>query len=290
MEIWPNLFIVGAIRAGTTSLYEYLKEVPSVYMTPIKEPNFFIKNVDRKQLHTKPITNKKKYLNLFSKAKNETVIGEASPTYLWDPDSPKLIKNSVSHAKIIIILRNPIERAYSHYLMLLGHGSINLSFEESIAKSIKLPRNDFSSRIISAGMYYDQVKRYYEIFELNKIKVIIFEEFVSNPLPFFKSILKFLEVEEIIPPSLGKIYNQFTLPRGKISSRILQNTTVKKMGKKFIPMSLGELAIKKVLGKKSEKPELSDEIKTKLEEIYHDDIKKLELLLRRSLPWTKLNN
>jgi len=87
VKIWPNLFIVGAQKAGTTSLYEYLKEIPGVFMSPIKEPHFF-SHASIKNPWQTPINNEKDYLNLFKNVKDEKIIGEASPTYLSDPNTP----------------------------------------------------------------------------------------------------------------------------------------------------------------------------------------------------------
>ena len=126
--MWPNFFIVGAPRSGTTSLYEYLKEVPEVFMSPVKEPNFFNLSVENDLFLSKPIREKKKYLDLFKNVKDEKAIGEASPTYLWDPKTPKLIHEIIPDAKIIISLRDPVERTFSHYLMYFRNGIMKDSF------------------------------------------------------------------------------------------------------------------------------------------------------------------
>ena len=119
-EIWPNFFIVGAPRSGTTFLYHYLNQISGIFMCPVKEPNYFAASINPKRKLIKPIRSKEKYLKLFENVENETAIGEASPTYLWDPQAPKLIHEKIPNAKFIFILRNPIERAFSHYLFLLN--------------------------------------------------------------------------------------------------------------------------------------------------------------------------
>src|ERR1051325_186535 len=113
-KILPNFFIVGAARSGTTSLYEYLSQAHSIYMSPIKEPHFFAPNA-RSSQYSRVIRDWYEYLKLFDHVKNEIAIGEASPSYLWDHESPTFIQRTIPQARIIILLRDPIKRAFSHY-------------------------------------------------------------------------------------------------------------------------------------------------------------------------------
>ena len=110
--MWPNFFIVGAAKAGTTSLYQYLKQIPGIYMSPVKEPHYFSRRVIPDDHHYRPIRDKEKYLSLFKKVNNEKVVGEASPTYLRDPEAPRLIHQVSPNARILISLRDPIERPF----------------------------------------------------------------------------------------------------------------------------------------------------------------------------------
>jgi len=144
MEVWPNFFIVGAPRAGTTSLYFYLKQVPEVYLSPVKEPNYFSVKIIPDDHYLLPIRNKKNYLKLFEKVKDEKAIGEASPSYLEDPETPYLISQDVSDARIIAILRDPVERAFSHYLMMVSQGFEKLSFRKALDDLLtNKTRNEF---------------------------------------------------------------------------------------------------------------------------------------------------
>ena len=161
LKIWPNFFIVGAPRAGTTSLYQYLKETSGVYMSPRKEPNYFT-SINPSSLSSPPIKDEKKYLKLFSKVKYEKAIGEASPNYLRDPKSPELIHNAVPNSKIIIILRDPVERAYSSYLLRLSSGK-TYSFSQAIKQAIE-PDDDYKTRIINGGIYFESIQRFQKIF------------------------------------------------------------------------------------------------------------------------------
>ena len=283
MERWPNFFIVGAPRSGTTSLYEYLKDVPEVFLSPVKEPNYFNPSVDDDLFLSKPIRDKTKYLNLFKNVNKEKAIGEASPTYLWDPKTPKLIHDVVPDARIIISLRDPIYRAFSEYLSLRGLGSEKGSFLETIRRSIH--DEDYSSnRIIQNGLYFEQVKRYLDIFGPNQIKILIFEEFVQDTWISVKEVLQFLDINHEPLTSVKKIHNAFTLPRSKMASVIVKNKVLRKMGKTLIPID-GLSSLRKILTKETPKPKMTNEEKSILKEFYHNDVRKLEKLLNQKLSW-----
>ena len=111
---YPNLFIAGV--ASTTSLYEYLGTFPRLYMSPIKEPHFFSPDALKKPGYHERARDWDGYLRLFAGVTSEVAIGEASPIYLWDRQSPGLIRERLPNARIIILLRESMDRAYSHYL------------------------------------------------------------------------------------------------------------------------------------------------------------------------------
>src|SRR5919109_2411298 len=211
-EIWPNFFIVGAQRAGTTSLYHYLKEIPGVYMSQVKEPSYFAPNYIRRD-PGRFLKDKEEYLRLFENAGGYTAVGEASPSYLWDPDTPKLIHQTVPHARIIMILRDPIERAYSNYLMRMKYSGIKSSFYDELMRDYKSQEKLFgrSNMYVEFGMYYEQVKRYFDIFGKEQVKVIIFEEFVKHPEQSINEVLTFLGVNYTVT-AIREQYNQYSVP------------------------------------------------------------------------------
>ncbi len=175
MQSWPNFFIVGAPRCGTTSLYEYLKSVPEIFMSPMKEPGYFSATNIPENSRLRPIRKKENYLKLFEKANGQKIIGEASPRYLFDPDAPKLIKEVSPEARILISLRDPVDRVFSHYLF---HQHLVLpTFREQIDTEIEnQEKNDKPlHRIIDCSYYSENVKKYFEIFGRDQVLVIIFE-------------------------------------------------------------------------------------------------------------------
>jgi len=288
MERWPNFFIVGAQRCGTTSLYEYLKQTPGIYMSPVKEPNFFSR-IDPVYLTPSPIRDKKKYLALFKKVNNEIAIGEASPTYLQDPQAAKLIHDTVPNARIIVMLRDPVERSFSHYLIRKGLGMETLPFRDAIKKALN-SQDEYSRRVVEASFYSQQVKTYLDTFGKNLVKIIIFEEFVKDVRRVVKDVLEFLEVNAEPPESIGEIHNPFTVPRGPFAKFVLRSRFVLKIGDNLVPHAMGSFLIRNVLKKKETKPELSQEDRIFLEEIYCNDVKKLREILGRPIPWSLVKN
>ena len=133
MEQYPNFFIVGAARCGTTSLYHYLNESSDVFMSKIKEPHFFASNFC-KLINLYSMTNKEEYLKLFENVTTEQAVGEASVHYFQAIETAGDISRVLPHAKIIIMLRDPVERFFSHYLLLVKFGTIVQDFDKILTK------------------------------------------------------------------------------------------------------------------------------------------------------------
>jgi hypothetical protein len=296
-EIWPNFFIVGAQKAATSSLYQYLKEIPGVYMSPIKEPFYFAPHVVQSNAYD-VIRDKKEYLRLFENASGYIAVGEASPIYLWDPDAPKLIDQTVPHARIIMILRDPIERAYSSYLMMIKYSGVKSSFYDELVRDYKSQEKLFgrSKLYIEFGMYYEQVKRYFDIFGREQVKVIIFEEFVQHPEQSINEVLAFLGVDYTMT-AIREQYNPSSVPRSPLSVWIFaffrwlraRNIKFYKI-LTLLPDSIVESLSEEILFKRIRKPKIEPEAFKFLQEIYHDDVLRLQSLLGRSLPWPTVSS
>jgi len=286
VEKWPNFFIVGVAKAGTTSLYEYLNSLPEIFMSPNKEPNYFSVKSIPINYYKKPLRDEKKYLNLFKKSTTEKVIGEASPGYLIEPEAPKLIHEKNPNARILISLRDPVERLFSSYLMLRKYGWIKLSFREEIEKSINKSYDPLHPHIkIEDGLYSEPLKRYLKIFGERQVKIIIFEDWITNTKKTIEEILKFLNVNRALEDFQAEQHNPFSESRGVVAQSILRNLTIKKLTDYFIPSSTKKAIKKLILLKKQSKPQMSEDDKNFLIKFYKDDVKKLENFLGRKLPW-----
>jgi len=283
---WPNFFIVGASKSGTTTLYLYLKKTPGVYMSPIKEPVFFAPSAYPFERFT-AIKNKKEYLSLFKNAKSQKAIGEASSGYLTDPDSPKLIHDQIPNAKIIMMLRNPVERAFSYYLHNIRNRSETKNFREAIECEIQNLKDNTVHRFYLGGsMYYEAVKRYIEKFGRNQVKVLIFEEFITKELEYVKDVLNFLGIESEPPKSINELDNSFRVARNYLAQGIITNPPLLKFVRKMrIPQQRIQWLREKILEKKVSKPIMLPEDRKFLEEYFHNDVQKLKKLIGLEFPW-----
>jgi len=288
MEKWPNFFIVGAPRSGTTSLYENLKQIPGIYLSTIKEPEYFSPNCSKRNKII-PIVDKKKYLNLFEDVNDELVIGEASTSYLEDPDSPKLIHEVVPNARIIVSLRNPIERAYSHYFLHRRGNIEKQSFHEAIKKILKIYDPLASNHYLHAGLYSKQLLRYINTFGKKNIKILIFEEFIKNKRKGIQDVLSFLDIKFNHDDLDYEKFHSFELPKGKIATKILHSNKIKKIAGRLIPTDNRQILKEKLLMSK-EKPQMMDEDRKILMDFFKEDVKDLKNILGRDLPWLSFVN
>jgi len=285
MKKQPNFFIIGAPRSGTTSLYSYLREVPEVFMSSTKELNFFSPIVSKRN-NLRRVKDEKKYFKMFKNVKDEIAVGEASPSYLRDPHAPILIHKTIPNAKIIILLRDPVERSYSHHLLKLKN-VYNSSFKNDLANYIKSKDkdSDFFAFIINPSLYYHQVEKYLEIFGSDNVKIIIFEEFVKDVHKCVKDVLKFLNIKSEPPKNIENKYNAYNVPKNKLAAKINYSKFMKGFVVHFIPRKIRIPMREKILRKKGEKPKLDHKDREILIKLYYDDVQKLENLIGRNLPW-----
>jgi len=237
----PNFFIVGAPKAGTTSLYYYLDQHPQIYMSSIKEPNFFAAEIREENLNvslrravTRDIRSLhvflsgqmrqkrfggivacwEDYLRLFANASKESALGEASVCYLWSPTAPKRIADRIPDAKILVMLRHPADRAFSDYLHGLGLGAIRWSFREQIERNLRHRSGQFCVHypFLELGLYSEQLGRYLENFGRN-VWVGLYEDFKNCPLEVYQDICRFLGVDPEFSPDMARKHLEAQVPR-----------------------------------------------------------------------------
>ena len=286
---YPNFIIIGAMKAATTSLYTYLRQHPEIFMSTIKEPMFFNR---LKEKSKGSVENEKKlfnkYLKLFEKVKNETAIGEASPAYIYNEDCAKLIKNYLPKVKIIVVLRQPAERAYSNYLHALRAGKEPLTnFEKALSEESKRMRENWGPLFYykDKGYYYKQLKRYYDVFPEESIKVLLFDDILNKPQSILIEVFKFLKLSDSVAIDVNKKSNVSGLPKGIlgwIATLIRKYNITKNIEfSRYFPESVIKWIVKKIYKKPD--PIKKELVKKLTNKYYKEDILKLEKLIGRSL-------
>jgi Sulfotransferase domain len=287
---WPNFFIVGAAKAGTSSLHEYLGRHPQIYMSPRKEPHFFSQvSYTRESEHfLRPAVGEVGYAALFEGAERFDAVGESSTSYLWDERAPYRIRERVPEARIIILLRDPIERAYSHYLADVRYDRVRLPFSGALLQDAAREKKVWGvSRLyVEMGRYASQVSRYLEAFSPDCVRVYLSDDLRRNPEDVLRDVASFLGVD---PGAIGRVdevraHNVFAVPRNPIARRVAGNRWARQAAVSLIPRGLGRFVYRNILTKRAEKPEPDPRAIKYLAEAYEGEIEELQRLLGRDLP------
>lgn len=213
-KLIPNFFIVGTPKAGTTSFAEYLSQHPQVYMSPVKEPRYFSSDIPDRfpgvkikpeeyfatrplaKMHGLCIHRPEHYEQLFAGAGNAIAVGEASVSYLYSKVAPRRIAEEIADPRILIFLRNPIERAYSHFRMDVAFGvSATDDFVKAVEMDLANPNKDVSHLYIEHGRYVPQLKRYLQLFPGERVKIYFHDDYRLDARDTLLDIMSFLGVE-----------------------------------------------------------------------------------------------
>lgn len=291
----PNFLIVGAARSGTTSLYYYLRQHPEVYMSRIKEPNFILSqfiDISKREASDSARTvvkNFNEYSRLFNVSEQYKAVGEASTDNLFYYEkSIKYIKHYLGNPKIIIILRNPVERAFSAYMLLVRDNNEHLSFQEALDREERkmIETGEYTSLHKNAGLYYKQVKAYIDNFR--DVKVCLFDDLLNSPLLLMKDIYSFLSVDTSFIPDVKTGYNASGIPKYNVindffikSSKV--HTLIKMAGKFILKDDRWSRLRDTVRSKLIVRTEMDAETGQYLKNFYFEDIMKLQGLLGRNL-------
>ena len=279
-----NLFLVGAAKSGTTSLAELLKQHDDIHVPYYKEPFFFIDGNGLEKFD--------EYINLYKGNESKKYWVDASTGYLSDENTAEKIYKYNSDAKILIVLRNPIDFCFSYWRYMKANGKETLEFEDAISDATQEYRKseEFkkiigqwpkSYQYIERGMYYEQVKKYIDVFGQEQVKIIIFENMIRNE----SDIASIYDLLEIDSNSLTK------LPKENASGEVnkvfhflrfsKKLTFIKKILKSKVSQEK-RLAIRKKMISLTTKSSKEVELKYDrgfLEEKFREDVRKLKDLL-----------
>jgi hypothetical protein len=223
------------------------------------------------------------YLRLFTGASGEIAVGEASVMYLWSKTAAQSIAERIPQARILLILRDPAERAFSQYLNLVSNGHVSTSFREHIIASHK-PADKFDAchPFLQMGLYAEPLERYFAVFPQEQIRIWLYEDTLAQPEVFHRQVMEFLKIDPSFVPDVSKRHNEVLVPKLLGITQTMRRKGLWRKLRDRIPAPLRPM-LRKVAYRRSRTVRLAQEDRRFLIDYYKDDIHRLQQLLDRDL-------
>ena len=285
-----NFILIGAVKAGTSSIYHYLKQHPDIFMSPMKETKFFqwdgedhrfSTELDQK-IYQDSVKTFSDYLDQFSGVISEHAVGEATPSYLYNRNVPCRIHSRFPDAKLIVVLRHPVDRAFSHFLHTKRLGYEPLDFQEALAEEQgRIAANWGPSwHYASQGYYYEQVKRFVDLFGRDRMSFYLFDELKLEPASVVRGMYSFLRVDQEYKPNTSKKHNTGGLPKSQFLHQLMNEPNAPKAILKTILPSGLRRSVNRMIGSQNvQKPVIDSQIRYSLSAKYEENIHQLEELI-----------
>jgi hypothetical protein len=291
----PNLFLVGAPKAGTTSIHYYLSQHPEVFMSPTKEPHFFSEDL---RLPWVSEISESEYLQLFNGRTTESVVGESSTWYLYSQTAAKNIKAFNPDAKVLISLRSPVDLLYSLFLHRRYAGSETATtLADALAREHKYKdvgetNSDTSAQSLirygEVALYVHQVQRYLYNLPPKNVHILLFDDLLNSPVRTLKNIFQFLGVDHSFVPDFER-RNVSRLNRSEVLARFLSSAFCRSIAN-CLPAEWREVIGRTIKGAntiRGKRPELDHETRCRIQGSYIGEIERLASLIGRDLShWT----
>ncbi|GAC1401873.1 MAG: sulfotransferase [Chloroflexota bacterium] len=296
----PNFLVIGSMKCGTDSLCNYLGQHPDVYMSPVREPSFFTAEGqpevpfrgpgDRLIIESSSmwVSTLERYQALFSEVTTEKAIGEGTAWYIYFEDAPMRIRRHVPDAKLIVVLRNPVDRAYSAYTMLLRDGRESIGdFAEALAAEKERMRQNWEPiwHYVNAGFYTEQLKRYYHIFGPSQMRVIVYDDYNIRLEDVLEDLFGFLDVDDQFAPDTKTRYNVSRVPKNRALHTFAGGEyPVKTVLKALLPGSPRRALKARVMQRNLTSPTpMKREVRQELIEVFRAEVRELEQVIGRDL-------
>ena len=299
----PDTFIIGAPKSGTTSLYEWLRGHPEVFMTPVKEPCYFSRDLaaDKSGNFLRYDVDRERYLALFDGRGNAKRVGEASTRYLYSTEAPALIATEVADARIVAIQRNPVDFSASLHAHKLAGGTEDLeSLEDALAaeadrhagRRIPADSNPYLATYRDRARFGEQLPRWFQTFGRERVHVMLFEETFADPRPHFRRLLEFLRVDPDYQPETFAAHNVAHGARGGVLRKVARTRPMQFVVWRALPAVVGDARTRalarrvghsKLRRRAVARAEVAHDLRRRLEAELRPDVDRLSDLLGRDL-------
>lgn len=299
-SVLPNFLVIGAAKAGTTSLWSYLAQHPEVYLPETKEPNYFAfadeppnctgpapAHVIHELLLKFSVTTWPEYLALFDGRTSQKAVGEASVRYLYVPEAAARIHARLPGVRLIAVLREPVARLYSHYWMNRQFQLEDLELEDAIAAEPERRRAGwgYDWHYVAVGSYASQIERCFRTFGRERVAVFLYDELSADPLSVFRQVCCFLGVADSFVPDVSERSKEANRPRFLALDRMLHHPNpVRSLGFRILrPARFEALRVRIRRWNSARVPPLENGRRERLKEHFRADVRRLEQILGRDL-------
>lgn len=285
----PNFIVIGAAKAGSTALYWYLGEHPDVFVSPVKETNYFAYGVDAEgrllygdpEVHRFPIRSLGEYEQLFADARHAAAIGEASPIYLECPHAAARILALLPDVRIICSLRHPVDRAYSDYLMYLRRRGRRFDPARDLSATAAWARPD--SHWMRIGRYHEQLSRYFDVFSRAQIHVSLFDDLKRSAQALVQDVYRFLNVDAGFVPDFATPHAAGGIPASRFLEGLFMSRAIRSAVQPWVPRWAANWVRRLRTRNMRQAPGLPAELKRELTGHFREDIARTSELIGRSL-------
>lgn len=290
----PTFLVIGAGRSGTTSLHEYLAQHPQVFVCAEKSPNFFVagdplpewEGPHLRAMARRWVSDARAYEALFAAAGTALARGDVSPVYLQSLNAPERIRLRYPDVKIVAILREPVERAYAHYLGRRRDGlETRANFAEAVADERRRPMPDvvaFGS-YLGCGRYHHFLRPYYERFPRERIRVFLYEDLTRDARALMRDLFESIGVNPGFEPDMARRRGQTGIV-GHRMARLLwtQSVGLRTAIRPWLPRSVRD-QVAPVVFRRLERPSMDPATRAELRRLFANEVRRLQELIGRDL-------
>lgn len=293
----PNAIAVGAPRSGTTSLYHYLAQHPDIFLPERKELHYFSYPLlrensagpgDAHALRSACAT-AAAYAAQYQGVNGERIVAEVSPSYLYYAGVAEKIRATLGDVKIVILLRDPVEKAFSQYMHLVREGREALSFAAALKAEPERRAAQWGDmwRYAESSLYAARVQAYRRVFGAENVFVGLSEHFFGEPQAFLRNLLRFLDVDDSLELDVGRLYNRSGVPRSRRFARLISGeSALKPLLRRLVPETVRAALRASLLNlNQGDKAEIDPESRAYLHAYFAADVAAVEALLGRPTGW-----
>jgi hypothetical protein len=284
---WPTFLVIGAYKAGTTTVHHALRAHPDVFVPLQKEPSFFAfadAPDPASPAYERAVRDEAAYTALFADAGTATAVGEVSPEYLVNPEAPAAIAQRCPNVELIAVLRNPVDRAWSDWLMYVRDGRERDDFARALTLQEQRQRaGEPTGHYLSTGEYADQLVRYLARFPREQLHVWLYDDLDSNPDRVMREMFTALGVDPHVSPTTAQRHNVGGVP-STVRDRVLLGARNRyRPVLRRLPLAGLRRRVSSTLDERLVRPSIDPDVRATLLEHFRQDIERVQELLDRDL-------